>query len=176
MNLAEFEAIATLISSREPAKSAARRVLVDGVENIEAAREFLLSRQSVSNTVGRFRSAETTILGAYSRPSKYLSRTSSNVYNVSKEAAHDVLSGRGNNMSRFIRINDSPNPEYATMLNLDHVSKVTLSPEIHMLGTQKSDKVYLALFGVDGHEMKKLDFETREAATRWVLQHLGIEL
>lgn len=65
MNLAQFEAIATLISSREPAKSAARRVLVDGVENIEAAREFDLSRQSVSNTVGRFRAAEATILTAY---------------------------------------------------------------------------------------------------------------
>lgn len=65
MDLAQFEAIATLISSREPAKSAARRVLVDGVGPSEAGREFNLSRQSVSNTVGRFRSAETTILTAY---------------------------------------------------------------------------------------------------------------
>lgn len=65
MNLAQFKAIATLISSREPAKSAARRVLVDGVENIEAAREFDLSRQSVSKTIGRFRAAEATILTAY---------------------------------------------------------------------------------------------------------------
>lgn len=65
MDLAQFDAIATLIRSREPAKSAARRVLVDGVGPSEAGREFNLTRQSVSNTVGRFRAAETTILTAY---------------------------------------------------------------------------------------------------------------
>lgn len=65
MDVAQFEAIATLISSREPARSAARRVLVDGIGPSEAGREFSLSRQSVSNTVGRFRAAEATILTAY---------------------------------------------------------------------------------------------------------------
>lgn len=70
MNFTQFEAIATLISSREPAKSAARRVLVDRVGNIEAAREFALSRQSVSNTVARFRAAEAIIKTAYLPPNK----------------------------------------------------------------------------------------------------------
>lgn len=65
MDLAQFEAIAKLISSREPARSAARRVLVDGVGPSEAGREFNLTKQSVSNTVGRFRAAESTILTAY---------------------------------------------------------------------------------------------------------------
>ena len=65
MDLAQFEAIATLISSREPARSAARRVLIDGLGPTEAGREFNLSKQSVSNTVGRFRTAESTILTAY---------------------------------------------------------------------------------------------------------------
>jgi len=65
MDMAQFEAIATLISSREPARSAARRVLVDGIGPSEAGREYNLSRQSVSNTVGRFRTAESTILTAY---------------------------------------------------------------------------------------------------------------
>lgn len=176
MKLAEFEAIATLISSREPAKSAARHVLVDGIANIEAAREFDLSRQSVSNTVGRFRAAEATILKAYSPQSKSSIRTSLNVYNAILETAHGVPSVRGKKMSKFVRISDSPNPEYATMLNLDHVSKVTLSPELNLGTTQKSGKVHITLFGIEGHEMKKLDFESRDGANRWVLLHLGIEL
>lgn len=65
MKTAEFDAIAVLISSREPTKSAARRVLVDGIAPADAAREFDLRPQSVSNTLRRFRSAEVTILTAY---------------------------------------------------------------------------------------------------------------
>lgn len=66
MEAAQFDAIAILISSREPTKSAARRVLVDGIAPANAAREFDISRQSVGNTVARFKAAETTILTAYS--------------------------------------------------------------------------------------------------------------
>ena len=66
MRAAQFEAIAMLISSREPTKSAARRVLVDSIAPADAAREFGLSPQSVSSTLRRFRSAEETILAAYS--------------------------------------------------------------------------------------------------------------
>ena len=65
MLAAQFDAIAVLISSREPTKSAARRVLVDGLAPADAAREFDLKPQSVSNTLRRFRSAEETILTAY---------------------------------------------------------------------------------------------------------------
>lgn len=65
MKAAQFDAIAVLISSREPTKSAARRVLVDGITPADAAREFGLLPQSVSNTLRRFRSAEETILTAY---------------------------------------------------------------------------------------------------------------
>ncbi len=61
----QFEAIATLISSREPTKSAVRRVLVDGLSNVEAAKEFRISRQSVGNTLARFKSADETIRTAY---------------------------------------------------------------------------------------------------------------
>lgn len=61
----EFEVIAKLISSREPTKSAARRVLVDGVAPAGAAREVDLAAQSVSNTLRRFRNAEALILTAY---------------------------------------------------------------------------------------------------------------
>ena len=66
MKAAQFDAIAVLISSREPTKSAARRVLVDGIAPADAAREFDLQPQSVSNTLRRFRNAEDTILSAYS--------------------------------------------------------------------------------------------------------------
>lgn len=65
MKAAQFDAIAVLISSREPTKSAARRVLVDGLAPADAAREFALRPQSVSNTLRRFRSAEDTILAAF---------------------------------------------------------------------------------------------------------------
>jgi DNA-directed RNA polymerase specialized sigma24 family protein len=67
MTLDQFEAIAVLISSREPTRSATRRVLVDGITPADAAREFDLKPQSVSNTLRRFRSAEETILTAYTR-------------------------------------------------------------------------------------------------------------
>lgn len=65
MTLDEFEVIAKLISSREPTRSAARRVLVDGVAPAEAAREIDVVPQSVSNTLRRFRSAEASILTVY---------------------------------------------------------------------------------------------------------------
>lgn len=66
MRAAQFDVIAVLISSREPAKSAARRVLVDGIAPGEAAREFELKPQSVSNTLRRFRDADALIQKAYS--------------------------------------------------------------------------------------------------------------
>lgn len=66
MKAAQFDAIAILISSREPTKSAARRVLVDDIAPADAGREFGISRQSVGNTVARFKAAEQTILSAYS--------------------------------------------------------------------------------------------------------------
>lgn len=65
MKSEQFDVIATLISSREPTRSAARRVLVDCVAPADAAREFAISAQSVSNTLRRFRTAEETILTAY---------------------------------------------------------------------------------------------------------------
>jgi hypothetical protein len=68
----EFHVIATLISSREPAKSAARRVLVDGIAPADAAREVELVPQSVSNTLRRIRAAEATILTAYKPVKKNL--------------------------------------------------------------------------------------------------------
>jgi hypothetical protein len=121
MNLMQFEAIATLISSREPTKSAARRVLVDRIENINAAREFQLSRQSVSNTVARFRAAEAAIASAFSCPQQYDAGTSSNVYNDRDEAARCELQSEKVQMSKFIRIDKSRNPEHAEFLNLDLV-------------------------------------------------------
>ena len=65
MTPVEFDVIAKLISSREPAKSAARRVMVDGIAPSDAAREAEITRQSVGNTLARFRAAEALILTAY---------------------------------------------------------------------------------------------------------------
>lgn len=66
MKASQFDAIAKLISSREPTKSAARRVLVDGIAPVEAAREFDIAPNSVSNTLRRFRDADALIQTAYS--------------------------------------------------------------------------------------------------------------
>lgn len=65
MKPTQFDVIATLISSREPTRSAARRVLVDGIAPAEAAREFELAPNSVSNTLRRFRDADALIQKAY---------------------------------------------------------------------------------------------------------------
>ena len=61
----QFEVIAELIRSREPVKTAAKFVLVDGMSNIDAATEMGLSAQSVSNTVSRFRATDVKIRSAY---------------------------------------------------------------------------------------------------------------
>ncbi len=76
MTGAEFDVITVLISSRDPAKSAARRVLIDGLPPAQAAREFEIVPQSVSNTLRRIRKADATILSAYAirRPAKKRAR------------------------------------------------------------------------------------------------------
>lgn len=65
MNIAEFAVIAKLIRSREPVKTAAMMVLVEGVSGIEAAANAGVSPASVSNTVTRFRHADAEIRRAY---------------------------------------------------------------------------------------------------------------
>ncbi len=67
----QFEVIAQLIRSREPATTAARLVLMDGLSNAEAATETGISPQSVSNTLARFRLADKKIRAAY-RGDQYL--------------------------------------------------------------------------------------------------------
>jgi hypothetical protein len=49
----------------KPAKTAARRVLLDGVAPADAARETDLSPQSVSNVVGRYRKFDAAVRAAY---------------------------------------------------------------------------------------------------------------
>lgn len=65
MNGDEFDALARLTRAREPARSAARRVLVDGVRPSEAAAEFAMSLSSVSNAVTRYREFDAMIRSAY---------------------------------------------------------------------------------------------------------------
>lgn len=65
MNIAEFTVIAKLIRSREPVKTAAMFVLVDGKCGFEAAEKVSVSPASVSNTVTRFRYADAEIRRTY---------------------------------------------------------------------------------------------------------------
>ena len=67
MNITEFEVIAKLIRAREPVKTAVKLVLVDGKKGIEAADITGVSVQSVSNAVGRFRSADADIQRGYNK-------------------------------------------------------------------------------------------------------------
>lgn len=61
----QFEVVAHLIRSREPATSAARRVLLDGLSQADAAREFGLGPNNVWNTVNRFRKADEALREVY---------------------------------------------------------------------------------------------------------------
>lgn len=65
MDIAEFAVIAKLIRSREPVKTAAMLVLVDGMSGLDAAAHTGVSPASVSNTVTRFRYADSEIRRAY---------------------------------------------------------------------------------------------------------------
>lgn len=62
---AEFDLIASLIRSREPARTAAYLILVRGKSNQQAMADTGLSAASVSNTLGRFRLAHEKICKVY---------------------------------------------------------------------------------------------------------------
>lgn len=62
---AQFELLARLLQSKEPARSGARLVLVEGKSNPEAYTQAGISPQSLSNTLGRYRKAHSDICLAY---------------------------------------------------------------------------------------------------------------
>lgn len=66
MTLEQFELLALLLRSRGPTKEAARMVLLSGASGADAARQTGLKPQSVSNTVQRFRHADSAVREAYS--------------------------------------------------------------------------------------------------------------
>ena len=61
----QFYTVARLIRSSEPAREAARLVLVDGLAPSVAARQAGVSPQSVSNSIGRVKRAHAAILQDY---------------------------------------------------------------------------------------------------------------
>lgn len=65
MNKEVFSFIAQIMRSREPVKTAAAMVLVDGKTGIEAATTTGVSPNSVSNTVVRFRNLDAEIRRVY---------------------------------------------------------------------------------------------------------------
>jgi len=65
MTADQFEVLAQLTRAREPAKTAARMVLVEGLIPADVARELEMSPQSVSNTVGRYREFDASVRAAY---------------------------------------------------------------------------------------------------------------
>lgn len=65
MTPAQFYAVAQSIRSREPVRTAARLVLVDGMRPVDAARQAGVSSQSCHNTVARVRAAHRMMIDAY---------------------------------------------------------------------------------------------------------------
>ena len=56
MTNAQFDALATLLRSRAgPVESAARRVLVDGIRQADAARELAVRPDSLNNAIRRYK-------------------------------------------------------------------------------------------------------------------------
>ena len=66
ITLAQFNAVAKLLRSREPVKSAARLVLVDGLARKDAMAATGVSGPAVSQAVKRYREAHKIILDGYS--------------------------------------------------------------------------------------------------------------
>lgn len=65
MTPAHFDVIAKLLRSRDPARAAARLVLIDGLTGVYAASLLGISAQSVSRAAQRFRAADREIRAAY---------------------------------------------------------------------------------------------------------------
>ncbi len=61
----QFDALARLTRAREPARTASRRVLVDGISQAAAAREHGMSTSALGNAVRRYREFDALIREAY---------------------------------------------------------------------------------------------------------------
>lgn len=65
MNVEEFTLIAKLLRSKDPVRTAAMLVLVDGKTGVEAAHATGVSPSSVSNSIKRFRNTDAEIRRVY---------------------------------------------------------------------------------------------------------------
>lgn len=65
MTAAQFQAVADLLRSREPVRTAVRMVLVDERSTKEAAEATGLAPQGVSNALRRYRNAHQMLCDAY---------------------------------------------------------------------------------------------------------------
>lgn len=61
----QFDVLARLTRAREPARLAARRVLVDGISQADAAREYGMSASALGNSVRRYREFDALVRAAY---------------------------------------------------------------------------------------------------------------
>lgn len=65
INLLQFEALAKLMRSREPARTAARLVLVERRRGADVAKQLSMKPQAVHNTVNRYKRADEIVRAAY---------------------------------------------------------------------------------------------------------------
>lgn len=63
----EFDLIARLIRSKEPTRTGAFKVLVQGKANKDVIAELGITGPSLSNTLGRFRRTHKEILAVYKK-------------------------------------------------------------------------------------------------------------
>lgn len=65
LNAHQFDALAKLLRSREPAKTAARLVLLEGLPRKVVCEQTGMSGPAVSQAVRRFKAADTLMYEAY---------------------------------------------------------------------------------------------------------------
>lgn len=65
MTRAQFNVVAELLRSREPVRTAARLVLVEGATTKDAAEAAGMQPNAVSNALSRYRNAHKKLLVAY---------------------------------------------------------------------------------------------------------------
>lgn len=65
MTQAQFEVVAELLRSREPVRTAAKLVLLDGKTTKDAAAATGMQPNAVSNALTRYRNAHAKLLVAY---------------------------------------------------------------------------------------------------------------
>jgi hypothetical protein len=137
MDPREFEVLITLTRAQKSGRdespqkavvcNAARRVLIDGVKPTDAAKEFGLRPQSVSNAVTRLRKAEAIVLSGYAHKSDRASER----WKYTKIQLSDA------EFKKMLRV--FGNVYMDAQVDPDDPRAAPIAEEVYVVGTQKSN-------------------------------------